>query len=853
MYRRRNFLTPSLILFFLIIIGIAYLLQPAYESLSVHKLAIERYEQDILQTQQPERQKEILIALANLYRNTRALEQYVAVLRRLIELNNVHPELPQDAGEESLYKHGLAVARDLWEQDSTNQVKQENFMLLLGVTGQEDDAENFFDNLLASYEDEYAHNRLNPDDLRRAVNLASQTGQPELQQTWLERGLHVLSEREMLALFRIYLQQGASERAWQLASHITPETPSDMIALAHLHATYGNQADATRYYQEAEQHYLAALDQAAGPEQQQQILLTLAQLYRDINAYSQYLTTVKRVLKLGSTDPKLLQDGLDVALHLWRQAKDDRQQQQEVLFWIDLTGNRTLRQDFLVWNNRLAEALAMYVEMAANTPLSEDDLRQAITLARWTGDPKVYKTWLEKGASILSHEEQLDLVKLYAGFNEIEKALQLAARITPQNDEEKRLLASLQNNPAALAGLPMDGDVHTREANYRQQLARLKDPQARRPVLKELAQLYRQTEQFTKYLATLKQLNELGEDDPVLFNDGLEIALHLWRQDKTNKTIQDDALLFAQYAQKTDFIQQFLVWNQRYTEVFSLYEEQFTNGALSDDLLKQAVQIAHWQDDRQLLKRWLARGTEKFPELEWLKELAVLSADDNEDAQAQALYQRILQLEPTNQQALEALAYYAEKAEDFQQAYTYYQQLYTHTHKTAYLEHMRGPAYQIGGAVYEEVLRELIQTQPTERNILELASFYVYTTQEYDKAVVLLKDVLTPGTGTGPRAPTPNPKYQNLLIYAFCKSSRLEHAREVLAKIAVPALDPENVLLLSAAYQEKGQWREAVALTEEYAREYPDNREITEHLAYLYKRLGWQDRHQKLMDSWQKE
>ncbi len=844
MYVRRHFLTPALVFFFIITLGIVYLLQPAYESLSVHKLAIGRYEQELQDTQQPERQQEILISLANLYQNTRALDQYVAVLRRLIELRNDHPELPRDAVEEGLYKHGLTVARNLWEQDSTNQAKQESFMLLLEVTGEEGDAQSFFDNLLASYEDAYAHNRLEPDELHRAINLASQTDSLELQQTWLERGLDILSERETLVLFRIYLQQDALERAWQLASRLTPETPSDMVALAHLHATYGNQADATRYYQEAEQHYLATLDQTASPEQQQQTLIALAYLYRDLNAYDQYLTIMKRVLKLGSTDPGFLQDALDVALHLWRQAKDDRQRQQDVLFWVDLTGNRDLRRDFLVWNNRPAEALAIYVELAAISTLSAEDLRQAITLARWTGDPKVYKTWLEKGAAILSHEEQLDLVQLYFSFNETAKALKLAARITPQNDAEKLLLASLQNPQATLNSLPMDVDVQAQEATYRQQLARLKDPQAQRPVLQELAQLYRQTEQFTKYLETLKQLNTLGENDLVLFNDGLEIALHLWRQDKANTAIQDDVLLFARYAQKPDFIQQFLVWNLRYAEVFGLYEKQFVNGSLSDDHLRQAVQIAHWQDDRQLLKRWLARGIEKFPELDWLKELAVLSADAQEDAQAQALYQQILQQEPTNQQALETLAYYAEKAEDFQQAYMYYQQLYVHTHNIADLEKMRWPAYQVGGAMYEEVLRELIKVQPTERNILDLASFYVYSTQEYDKAAVLLKDALTPAA---------NPKYQNLLIYAFCKSNRFEHAQEVLAKIAIPALDPENVLLLSAAYQEKGQWREAVALTEEYAGEYPDNRAISEHLAYLYRRLGWQDRLQKLMESWQQE
>jgi tetratricopeptide (TPR) repeat protein len=126
--------------------------------------------------------------------------------------------------------------------------------------------------------------------------------------------------------------------------------------------------------------------------------------------------------------------------------------------------------------------------------------------------------------------------------------------------------------------------------------------------------------------------------------------------------------------------------------------------------------------------------------------------------------------------------------------------------------------------------------------LIALASLYVYTTEEYDKAVPIIQKIITEWL---------NPEYHDLLGYALCKSGKIYDAGEILENTPPEFLQPETVILLSQHYQEIGKWREAAEFVEKYAQEHPENRRILDHLAYLYKRLGWNDHLKKLMLSWE--
>ena len=197
-------------------------------------------------------------------------------------------------------------------------------------------------------------------------------------------------------------------------------------------------------YKEAIIAYEKSLEATGDHYFQREILVRISILCRYIGDYDKFLATVKRLLDLEYECPELAKDGMDTAMDLWHFNEADKRKQEYVIFFAKKVDNRNFLIDFLLGNQRVSEALALYEQEYNLRNFTEKEMQKAVTVARWTGDIQLRKKWLERAVDLIGGAK---LIKEYfivcLTLGDEKTALRLASRITPETLDDFLSLADL--------------------------------------------------------------------------------------------------------------------------------------------------------------------------------------------------------------------------------------------------------------------------------------------------------------------------------------------------------------------------------------------------------------------------
>jgi tetratricopeptide (TPR) repeat protein len=364
-------------------------------------------------------------------------------------------------------------------------------------------------------------------------------------------------------------------------------------------------------YKEAIAAYEESLKGTKDQGFQKEILIRISILCRYVGDDEKFLITVKRLLELEYNDPKLMKDGMGMALYLWDSDQANKKRQDDVVLFATKSGNRNFLMDFLLGNHRVGEAISLYDEAYNSGNFTEEQMKKAITVSRWTGDIQTRKRWLERAVDVIPDAElmrELFIVSVASGDEET--ALRIAPQVKPKTLEDFLSLADLYEKV---------GDKKKAKAFYAkaeaicvQKLAAIKDKTSdqNKKLMTELVYLYWKNGKFEQVVDTVEDLHALGCKDKKLMDDALNASLHLWRENPDNRENQERVIRIAENMGKEEFLPDFYIWNKRHSDALKIYEKKWQKKELSTDDLRVAMEIAGLQSDRAVQKKWFKRGAE---------------------------------------------------------------------------------------------------------------------------------------------------------------------------------------------------------------------------------------------------
>jgi tetratricopeptide (TPR) repeat protein len=364
-------------------------------------------------------------------------------------------------------------------------------------------------------------------------------------------------------------------------------------------------------YKEAIAAYEESLEGTNDQDFQKEILVRISILCRYIEDYEKFLSTVKRLLDLGYDDPRLMMEGAHIARDFWHFDQTNEEKQDDVILFATKSGNLNFLMDFFLGNQRVGDALTLYDQAYDSGNFTEEQMKKAITVSRWTGDIQTRKRWLERAVDVIPDAEltrELFIVSVAAGDEET--ALRIAPQMKPKTIEDFLSLADLHEKV---------GDKKRAKAFYAkaealcvQKLAAIKDKTSdqNKKLMTELVYLYWKNGKFERVVDTVEDLYALGCKDKKLMDDAFNASLHLWRENPDNMENQQRVIRIAENMGKEDFLPDFYVQNGRFSDALKIYEKKWQKKELSTDGLRTAMEIAGWQSDRAVQKKWLKRGAE---------------------------------------------------------------------------------------------------------------------------------------------------------------------------------------------------------------------------------------------------
>lgn len=370
-------------------------------------------------------------------------------------------------------------------------------------------------------------------------------------------------------------------------------------------------------YKEAIAAYEKSLEATSDQYFYREILLRISILCRYIGDYDKFIAIVKRLLDLEYKSPGLIKGGMDTDIGFWRFSPANKIRQDNITFFAKKKDNRDFLIDFLLGNQRLYEALALYDRAYNSGGLTKEQIKKAVTVSRWTGDIQQRKKWLERAVDIIPDTELTkELFIVCVALGDEETALHMASRITPKTLDDFLSLARLYKKTG---DEKKAGEFNIKaESICIERLAAIKDKGSdkTKKLLTQLVYIYWENGNFESVIDTVEALYALGSKDKKLLDDAFNASLHLWRKDPDNRENQERVIRIAENMGNQDFVVDFLVQNRRFSDALKIYERKWRKGELSADSLKAAMEVAWSQNDRALRKRWLERGSEALS-LEW--------------------------------------------------------------------------------------------------------------------------------------------------------------------------------------------------------------------------------------------
>ncbi len=178
------------------------------------------------------------------------------------------------------------------------------------------------------------------------------------------------------------------------------------------------------------------------------ILKRMGQLHYNNSNWQGVTTTAKTLSDMGVKDQPLLEKAFPHIKAEWEKNKKDKENQDTVIFVAKQLGEKKYVNDFLVWNQRLSEALAIYEkDWQKQQTLPAADLEKALQITSWSKKPKLKIRWLERYLIAPPHDtsaEKLtqyktDLIYLYVDQQDYQNALKHLK--SPETEKDYKYLA----------------------------------------------------------------------------------------------------------------------------------------------------------------------------------------------------------------------------------------------------------------------------------------------------------------------------------------------------------------------------------------------------------------------------
>ena len=196
-----------------------YLLKPAdlqiahfYESKSSYKKAILYYQKVLKKETNTKTKKNVLKRLATLYRYTNQPELYIITVKKMCS---------SGTDDIKFIHNALDIALKLWQKNTDNIALQNDVLFFAKALNKSNFIKNFlvwnrrFKEALNLYWADYKHKKLSPQDIQKAITIASWTNKDNLKIKWLKAGLYYFPDNinyiEQLSL--IYLNKNEYKKA----------------------------------------------------------------------------------------------------------------------------------------------------------------------------------------------------------------------------------------------------------------------------------------------------------------------------------------------------------------------------------------------------------------------------------------------------------------------------------------------------------------------------------------------------------------------------------------------------------------------------------------------------------------
>ncbi len=578
--------------------------------------------------------------------------------------------------------------------------------------------------------------------------------------------------------------------------------PSD-LKIACYYESQSSYKKAIFYYQQA------LRKEKTNHDIRKKILKRLARLYRYTHQPILYIETVKK-LYLLEEEPEYFQDALEVALDLWRSKQNDKQRQDDVLFFARILKKEDLIKDFLVWNGRFKEALELYEQDFKKGRLSPERLKEVIKLALWTDEVSLKIKWLERGLKVYPHDANLkkELLNLYLTQAQYQKAIALLK--PPKKAEDYYTLAYLYQKTGKYKEAC---EVYERAYHYFHKLSFLERAyflackyKLQKKALHYLDVLADYKKDYALALATIYQIKTSRAARLYLLN----LYLHIY--EKWHDLSALKAAYSLAFALNLKGLQEKILWE--------LWERT------KDKKYLNLLATLYSNNKDKLALLW-----EKFPFLQTdIKFMAYYYLQKKDYQKAEKYFLKLVEEFSSNKDYLEALAFIYMQEKKYKKAVSLYARLYALdiTYREMYLH----SALLAGESDYEKALQSVVEKEPIEEHFARLADFYLYVKKDNHKAAVILEKMLKKW---------PKDKYRLKLAYIYEKLKYTDRLITILNKIPITDMSVRQVLFMAKVYTQQSRWHKAVSVLKKWLNVKSHSSEAylaLEYLSYLYKRLG---------------
>ncbi|MCI5196816.1 MAG: hypothetical protein D3919_11450 [Candidatus Electrothrix sp. AW5] len=461
-------------------------------------------------------------------------------------------------------------------------------------------------------------------------------------------------------------------------------------------------------------------------------------------------------------------------------------------------------RQFLGSHGQTFEALALYEKAYKKNLLNEKEISQAVEFA-WTKNNTIKIKWLNRKFEIGRDERvKNDLLFLYIKEQRYTDALKLLKPLKKCKDYEDSMSIYRESGDfESFLDICIQAYQQFNDISFLKKAFYLATEQKLQEKRKELLNILAKTqEEFALILAETEKKEEK-------YRTAMERYYFIWQRWSNEKALQAAYFIAQEHNYRPE--------KEKLLHV--LYRATKKKQYLQD--LKELYR------ENPIKLRALVKKNPDYQEARLLLSVSYLNKKQYRKAEEQLLV--LIKQDPDNLDYLHSIARLYLDTEQMNKAFPFCKKLYTHDEK--YADIYIYSAKKMGGEIYLDALISKWEKDADEETGFKLALFY-YDTQNYPQAIKILKQLLQyDDEGC----------YHLKLGYAYQKNDQPDKAIAVLKKISLKEIPIDMIISLANMYIQKGLWKQATNMLEQWLRFRESSDKILpvlKHLAYLYKRQG---------------